>query len=177
MELERAHRPAGPLVALPGAILFLTSNHPDSAPFLLVHARQTTASDDVIEDDADTTEIPASKSVPPHAPPARVITSETDLPSVIVDLKEIEVAEVQRGSEVDGLLVETEALEATVAVEERGRQEHTQRSRIRSRTAASTPRLAIALVAALSAAGATFAGLKVSHVPAGSLGAALHVSR
>ena len=136
-----------------------------------------TASDDVLDDDADTTEIPASKSVPPHVPPARVITNETDLPSVIVELKELEVAEVQRASEVDGLLVATEALEATVPVEEKGRQGQTQRSRIRSRAAAGTPRLAIALVAALSAAGATFAGLKVSHVPAGSLGAALHVSR
>ena len=155
--------------------LFLTGNHPDSAPFLLVDPM--TPSDDVTDDEADTTEIPASRSVPPHVPPARVVMLEDDLPSVIVDLRELEVAELQRASEVDGLLVATDALAATTPIEVAPRrQEQTGRSRIRPRSAL-VPRLTIALVAALSAAGATFAGLKVSHVPAGSLGAALHVVR
>ena len=116
-----------------------------------------------------------SADAPPHVPPARVITTETDLPSVIVDLKELEVAELQRANEVDGLLVATETLEAVD--DEPSHAGQTRRTRVRSRAAGNLPRFAIALMAALSAAGATFAGLKVSHVPAGSLGAALHVVR
>jgi hypothetical protein len=108
------------------------------------------------------------------------VTNENDLPSVIVDLKELEVAELQRASDVDGLLVATEKLEAPVAVEEEPGawdDEHTRPSQIRTRARSKVPAYAIAFVAALGAAGATFGGLKVSHVPAGSLGAALHVLR
>ena len=71
---------------------------------------------DVADDDAETTEIPASRSVPPHVPPARVVTTDDDLPSVIVDLHaerlEVnELVEMQRASDVDGLLTASETSE------------------------------------------------------------------
>ncbi len=78
-----------------------------------------------------------AKSVPPHVPPTpRVATYESDLPSVIVDLAELEASarleaasdliEVQRTSDVDGLLAATDALpdmrrrEATLPSIDRG---------------------------------------------------------
>jgi hypothetical protein len=151
---------------------------PHSDSFLV--APPMAAEDDVEAiDEADTAEIPASKSVPPHVPPARVVTNEGELPSVIVDLKEVERAETDRASEVDGLLVATEAkVEDLVPVIEADHRElePTRRAVVRPRVS-TAPKLAIALVAALGAAGATFAGLKVSGVSAGSIGAALHVLR
>ncbi len=138
------------------------------------------------DDDTDTTEIPASKSVPPHVPPSRVVNSERDLPSVIVDLKELEVEETARASEVDGLLVAVDCLTVEVAaigeiveVPYAPRGEATRRSILRARPsrAAALPKVAIALAAALSAAGATFAGLKVSHVSPAAAGAAMHFTR
>jgi hypothetical protein len=142
---------------------------PDSDLFL---AHPLTAYEDDVEvlDDADTTEIPASKSVPPHVPPSRVVTHENELPSVIVDLKELEMAEAERISAVEGLLF-------TVETQDQAHAEPTRRSVLRPRPFAPATKLAIALVAALGAAGATFGGLKVSHVAPGSIGASLHGMR
>jgi carbamoylphosphate synthase large subunit len=159
--------------------LLPTSAQPDSIPFLLVRPALATSSDDVVDDEAETTEIPASKSVPPHTPPARVVTTENDLPSVIVELKEIEVAEVQRASDVDGLLNVSVKLDFPLPVEDKPTIDEvspTRQSRSRAR-AGKARGFTIALVAALGAAGGTFAGLKVCHISGGTLGAALHVVR
>src|SRR5271170_327011 len=130
--------------------LIHSHTQPDSVPFLLL--REMAAAEDVVDDDAETTEIPASRSVPPHAPPARVVTSENELPTVIVELKEVEVAEPERASEVDGLLSVSE-VRRTAA-----------RTSFSGSRAGKSRGLAIALLAALSAAGGTVAGIKVFHV-------------
>ena len=155
----------------------MTPSHtqqPDSLPFLLL--RDGAAADDAVDEDAETTEIPASRSVPPHSPPPRVITSENELPSVIVELKEVEVAEPERASEVDGLLTVSERIVLQDAPRSDVKREGSRRSFSGSRVG-TTRGLAIALVAALSAAGGTVAGMKVFHVSGVRLGAALHVVR
>lgn len=151
------------------------TTHPESVPFLLV--RPHTASEDVM-DDAETAEIPASKSVPPHMPPARVTTTETDLPSVIVDIGELrasEAVEAERSTDVDVLLdVSESALRVSgspMKALETGRP-------MRPAAPAAGPRrrgVAIALVAALMATGGTFVGFRVFHVHAP--GGAVHAMR
>jgi hypothetical protein len=153
--------------------LIPSHTQPESVPFLLV--RETASADDVVDDDAETTEIPASRSVPPHSPPARVVTSENELPTVIVELKEVEVAEPERASEVDGLLTVSEKI-ALEEIPSGVRRAAARRSFSGSRGGTSRG-LAIALLAALSAAGGTVAGMKVFHVSGMRLGAALHVVR
>ena len=88
--------------------MITSHSQPDSVPFLLV--RETAVAEDVVDDDAETTEIPSARSVPPHVPPARVVTSENELPTVIVELKEVEVAQPERASDVDGLLTVSEKI-------------------------------------------------------------------
>jgi hypothetical protein len=156
--------------------LIPSQTQPESVPFLLL-VRETTSAEEVVDDDAETTEIPSSRSVPPHLPPARVVTSEQELPSVIVELKEVEVSEPERASEVDGLLRVSDkfALEDVLRAEA-PRAAVTRRSLSGSRSGTSRG-LAIALLAALSAAGGTVAGMKVFHVSGVRLGAALHVVR
>jgi hypothetical protein len=177
----------------------LPSTQPDSVPFLLTRPNGLMTSD-VIDDDAETTEIPASRSVPPHAPPAPVVTTEHELPSVIVE--EVWAAEERETSgpspsrsDVDSLLTASETLEfplpeasrsvipvTPLPVPEDWRQVQTEVSR-HGRAAGGPARRArvravvIAAVAALTAAGGTFVGLKVFHVSAGTLNAALHVVR
>ena len=89
---------------------------PESVPFLLVRASSRDVTDVTDEDEADES---GAKSVPPHAPPAAVTTTETDLPSVIVDLRELEASaqvEAQRTSDIDCLLAATESLEVPTDV-------------------------------------------------------------
>jgi len=105
-------------------LLLPAANHPpssapspESAPFLLVRA----SSRDVTEvSDEYGVEETAAKSVPPHVPPVRLAASgENDLPSVIVDLRDLEAGEqveAQRKSELDGLLASTEDLPAVMQV-------------------------------------------------------------
>jgi hypothetical protein len=165
---------------------------PDSLPFLLVRPSRPSLAmkSDVLDDDGETTEIPASKSVPPHLPPAPVVTTEHELPSVIVSLFDLEIgesAELQRASDVDGLLTAVEVIEVTIPLEEVtipvevapsiDPTSDTGRVIVRSAPRARSRGFAIAALAALMAAGGTFAGLKVCHVSGGSLGAALHVVR
>jgi hypothetical protein len=190
--------------------LIPTTTPLDSLPFLLVRPSLAMKSD-VLDDDGETNEIPSSKSVPPHSPPTPIVTTEHELPSVIVDLVELraseiaayakeakamrEPSELQRDSDVDGLLTAAETFELTIPVEvipldvplsfepiepldpldETGPIMRPTQPRGRSRG------FAIAALAALMAAGGTFAGLKVCHVtyhvPGGSLSAAPHAVR
>jgi hypothetical protein len=112
-------RKSGLLVAVNGCVAALSSTYSayfqddlhhlvmqrESVPFLLV--RPPSGVEDVL-DDAETIEVPASRSVPPHHPPAPLTTNETDLPSVIVDLHELVSAQVEadRASDVDCLLAQ-----------------------------------------------------------------------
>jgi hypothetical protein len=170
-------------------VLFPTT-HPDSVPFLLV--RPVSVSEGLVaatkpdagDDDAETAEIPASKSVPPHSPPPPVVTTEHELPSVIVELHELEVSEMielQRASDVDVLLTASETIEFPLDVEFPVHVEEapaldgrakTRRSAMKSSGArtAWARGFAIATIAALTAAGGTFAGLRVCHGAAGTAG-------
>ncbi len=180
-----------------GDIDLFPTTQPDSVPFLLVRP-VVEMKGDVVDDDGETAEVPVSKSVPPHAPPAAIVTSEHELPSVIVDLcaleasSEVETVELQRASEVDGLLTTSQAmqappmppvepLEVAIPIEEDhplDSQGGTHSLKMRSGSRAVRARgFAIAAVAALTAAGGTFAGLRVCHVTGSSLGAAFHVVR
>ena len=139
---------------------------PPSVPFLLV--RPPSGAEEVL-DDADTAEIPSSRSVPPHAPPARVTTAETELPSVIVDqvgFDASEGAEARRAISVDIPVDVTAPLDLRDSTL---RSPQTRGSRGRG--------IAIALLAAAMAAGGTFAVVRVLHVSGQSLGAALHIVR
>jgi hypothetical protein len=152
----------------------MTTRH-DSVPFLLV--RPPSSVEDVL-DDAETTEIPAAKSVPPHAPPARVTTMENHLPSVIVDLHSAdarEEPEAQRESSVDGLLDASERRTLPLPVMMSGPSEVTLPS-VEARPARGRGVL-IALLAAAMAAGGTFAVVRVLHLSSQSLSAALHIVR
>ncbi len=162
----------------------------DSVPFLLTRPTAVLASD-VIEDveDGETVEIPASRSVPPHAPPPALHTTEHELPSIIVDLCAVEPhVELQRESEVDGLLCASETVEfpsdLAVPVSEQITAETSAREvRLARATGARSARgrsLVIAAAAALTAAGGTFAGLKATHAyPASlnSLSSVIHAMR
>jgi hypothetical protein len=152
----------------------------ESLPFLLVRAGET---DDEVDEDMVTTEIPSARSVPPHAPPARVVTSETELPTIIVELKDQEMAEPERVSAVEGLLTESAkfALNGEPRSTDATPGERSQAARGLSKSSKSrrgkARGVAIALVAALSAVGGTVAGMKVFHVSGAHLTAALHVVR
>jgi hypothetical protein len=193
--------------------VLLPNTQPDSVPFLLTRPTALMTSD-AIGDDAETTEIPASRSVPPHAPPPAVVTTEHELPSVIVDAWSTELrpnASVSgltggpsgelghRPSGVDSLLSASETLDfplpqssassgpvipvTPLPSEEDPLRAETELTRIgghvgrRSARRARVRALIIAAVAAVTAAGGTFVGLKVFHVSGGALGAALHVVR
>jgi hypothetical protein len=165
----------------------IPTTQPDSLPFLLLRPNAPAMKSDVLEDDAETTEIPASKSVPPHSPPAPVSTTEHELPSVIVDLCDLEAseaAEIQRATDVDGLLTASETIEFPLFIEEEptldGRSETLKSAPKRPAARAGTARgrgFAIAAVAAITAAGGTFAGLRVYHVSGFPLSAATHLVR
>jgi hypothetical protein len=149
----------------------------ESLPFLLVRAGET---DDEVDEDMVTTEIPSARSVPPHAPPARVVTSENELPTIIVELKDQEMAEPERVSAVEGLLTESAkfALNGQPRSRDATPDDRSQAARGSSKSRRGKARgVAIALVAALSAVGGTVAGMKVFHVSGAHLTAALHVVR
>jgi len=179
--------------------VLLPNTQPDSVPFLLTRPTALMTSD-VIDDDAETTEIPISRSVPPHAPPPPVVTTEHELPSVIVDAWDMEIRTTSdanvRPSEVDGLLSASETLDfplpalsastrpvipvTPLPIEEDPLGAETELTRIghvgrRSARKARVRAIIIAAAAALTAAGGTFVGLKVLHVSGSALGAALHV--
>jgi len=156
--------------------MFPTSS-PESTPFLLVRPSSGDVTD-VLEDEEE----PASKSVPPRPPPSSVRTTEQTLPSVIVDLRELEATEEEeavRSSDVDGLL---EAIEAHASARDSRRVqtlhviEPVAAPRV-SRTPSGSRSVTIALLTACVLAGTTFAGLRVYHVSPSTLGAALHLTR
>jgi hypothetical protein len=149
----------------------------ESLPFLLVRAGET---DDEVDEDMVTTEIPSARSVPPHAPPSRVVTSENELPTIIVELKDQEMAEPERVSAVEGLLTESAkfALNGQPRSTDATPGDRSQAARGSSKSRGGKARgVAIALVAALSAVVGTVAGMKVFHVSGAHLTAALHVVR
>jgi hypothetical protein len=145
---------------------------PESEPFLLVRPSSRDVTD--VNDDEDTEE-PAAKSVPPRTPAPAVTTSENGLPSVIVDLRELEdelaelesavqqqcaQLEARRTSDVDGLL---ESIDVSVAAPEDVRRQPTLPSIEREPTRGFARSFAIGLVAALVICG-------------GALGAVLHLA-
>ena len=149
------------------------TSFPESAPFLLVRASSSDVTD-VLEDEEDA----ASKSVPPRPPPSSVRTTEHSLPSVIVDLRELEASEeeeAQRSSDVDVLLMEAISAHASLRDSRRVQTLHVIEERPRSGGALRT--VAIALLTACALAGTAFAGVRVYHVSPSSLGAALHLAR
>ena len=148
----------------------------ESVPFLLGRTGET---DDEVDEDMVTTEIPSARSVPPHAPPARVVTSENELPTIIVELKDQEVAEPERVSAVEGLLTESAkfALGAQARLDAAPGEAESAKPRPSGSRRGKARGVAIALVAALSAVGGTVAGMKVFHVSGAHLTAALHVMR
>lgn len=168
-----------------------STTQPDSLPFLLTRSAELMSADAIEDDDdGETGEIPSSRSVPPHCPPVGMITNETDLPSVIVDGDvEDEHVELQRESDVDGLLYASETLDfplepvvpasqqVTGDVSEDVRA-ITQRTRVRSGRGRT---FLFATAAVLTVAGGALAGLKVTHhaypAPLNSLSAVLHAMR
>jgi hypothetical protein len=146
----------------------------ESVPFLLVRASSGGAGgEEMTEDVSDVSsehEIPVSRSVPPHAPPARTPMPE-DLPTIIVDLREVAVTEeqeAQRASEVDGLIAAAEE----IAVSEGRILIVASQPARRSRGV-----VAALLLTALAVAG-TFAGLHARGLSAhDSVGASLHIAR
>ena len=131
----------------------------------------------------DTVEIPSSRSVPPHAPPARVITTETELPSVIVDLRDVERNEALASMEIDGLLAEPIEIPLPAIEIEYRPQQPTLPSAFakaapRARTQSAGRGWIFGLVAAAMAlGGGAFVGARALHASGHSLGAALHLTR
>jgi hypothetical protein len=160
-----------------------TTHQPDSLPFLLVRPNALSMKSEVLDDDGETEEIPCSRSVPPHAPPAPLSTTEHELPSVIVDPCVLGTAEAFSGASVDGLLTATEAIDFVIPVDEQPTLQNgvpAVRSKARSSSRARSSRgkgFAIAAVAALTAAAGTFAGLRVYHVSGFPLIAPTHLVR
>jgi hypothetical protein len=170
--------------------LIPTTQHaqPDSLPFLLVRPNVPAMKADVLDEDGETEEIPCSRSVPPHAPPAPLSTTEHELPSVIVDPIALgntgnEAVEHLRATEVDGLLIASEPVEFVIPVDELPTLDNdaeTLRSAAKARASARSGKgrgFAIAAVAALMAAGGTFVGMRVYHVAGFPLSAASHLVR
>ncbi len=131
----------------------------ESIPFLLSRA----PIDVPLAEDVPEGEPERARSVPPHAPPARTESEEGGLPSVIIDLRDLEAseeAEVRRASDVDGLLADAEVLEQTQVT----------RQPRRSRT------FALTLVVAGLLAGSLI-GARAHGVSPRAIGAALHLAR
>lgn len=164
-----------------------TQHQPDSLPFLLVRPNAPTMKADVIEEDGETEEIPCSRSVPPHAPPAPMSTTEHELPSVIVDPCALggETIEHMQATEVDGLLTASEPVDFVIPFDEQptlDTESDTVRSAAKARAVSRSRSgkgrgFAIAAVAALMAAGGTFVGMRVYHVAGFPLSAASHLVR
>jgi hypothetical protein len=173
--------------------LIPTTQHaqPDSLPFLLVRPNAPTMKADVLDEDGETEEIPCSRSVPPHAPPAPLSTTEHELPSVIVDPAALgsagsDTIDRLQATEVDGLLTASEPVEFVIPFDEQPtldtesetlRSAAKARARFRSRSSGRGRGFAIAAVAALMAAGGTFVGMRVYHVAGFPLSAASHLVR
>ena len=149
-----------------------SSPQPDSVPFLLVRpVSSPPGAAEAPDDDAETNEIPSSRSVPPHAPPSALTTTETELPSVIVDLREMEASEEierQRQTDVDGLLSTTDEIDLSpfqLPIDhDAPLRPNVKTKRSRRSSASRAFGFAIAAVAALTAAGGTFVGMRVMHV-------------
>jgi hypothetical protein len=150
------------------------TSFPESAPFLLVRP-----SDRDVTDVLDNEEDADAKSVPPRPPPSSVRTTEQSLPSVIVDIRELEAAaaaEEERVPSADvDVLLEDISTHATLRDSRRVQtlpsiEPPPMRTRLVPRA------LAIALVSAAVVAG-TVVCLGVHHVSPGDLRAALHLAR
>jgi hypothetical protein len=153
--------------------LIPATSFPESAPFLLVRPSDRDVTEVLEEDEEE----PAAKSVPPRPPPSAVTTTEHSLPSVIVDLHELEESaeeEASRASDVDGLLQDIET-HANLRDSRRVQTLHVIDEPRRER--GSLRNLTLALLTAFVVAGTTFAGLRASHVLPSSLGAAIHSMR
>ncbi|HEY2516027.1 MAG TPA: hypothetical protein VGI39_34385 [Polyangiaceae bacterium] len=128
----------------------------------------------------DTVEIPSSKSVPPHAPPARVVTTENDLPSVIVDLRDMERNEALASIEIDGLLAEPiEIPLPAIEIEYRAQQSTlpSVTAKPASRSTSGRGWIFGLVAAAMALGGGAFVGARALHASGHSLGAALHITR
>ena len=148
----------------------------ESLPFLLVRPSSTVEE----LDDMDTVEIPSSRSVPPHAPPARVVTTETDLPSVIVDLRDLERNETLASMEIDGLLADPiEIPLPAIEIEYRPQQPTLPSVEAKAAPRAPSGRGWIfgLVAAAMALGGGAFVGARALHASGHSLGAALHITR
>jgi len=156
--------------------LTTATSHPQSTPFLLVRP-----SDRDVTDVLDDGEGEPTKSVPPRAPPSSMTTSENNLPSVIVDLAELEASEpvaspnddAVPSSEVDGLL---ESIEAHASARD-SRRVQTLHVIERTRAPHAFRNAAIVVVSACVLAGGAFVGVHTHHLSPRALGAALHFSR
>jgi hypothetical protein len=150
--------------------------HNESVPILLV---RPVVAEDEVEEAASEPSVPCSRSVPPRAPPAAIASTETDLPSVIVDLATFEaeeraiiesarIAEKQRDSDVDILLDEAEAIEVRDAARVPTLHSVEGRESSRWRT------FAVALVA-LALVGGTVVEMRAHGLSARAVGAALRL--
>lgn len=151
-------------------LLLPAATSPESEPFLLRAplARNRDVTD--VSDDED--EEPAAKSVPPRAPLPAVTTSENDLPSVIVDLRDVEddlaalesavqeqcaQLEARRKSDVDGLL---EAVNLSVVPFEDVRRQPTLPGIEREPSRGFARSFALGLLAALVIGGGAFEAVR-----------------
>jgi hypothetical protein len=154
-------------------LLLPAATSPHSEPFLLVRPSLARDVTDVTDDEA---EEPAAKSVPPRTPLPAATTRENDLPSVIVDTRELEdelaelesavqeqcaQLEARRKSDVDGLL---EAVDLCVVAPEDVRRQPTLPSIEREPTRGFARSFALGLLAALVIGGGAFeAVLHLTH--------------
>jgi hypothetical protein len=142
---------------------------PASEPFLLVRPSLARDVTDVSDEEP---EEPAAKSVPPRTPQPAVTTSENDLPSVIVDLRDLEddlaqlesevqqqcaQLEARRTSDVDGLL---ESVDLGVVSFEDVRRQPTLPAIEREPTRGFARSFALGLLAALVIGGGAFEAVR-----------------
>ena len=141
--------------------------HPDSFPFVL--SEPAILIDDYLEEDDVIDAVPSSRNVAPRLPPAPWRLDE-DLPTVIVDLREHEAdasVEAKRASDVDGLLsvkLDFPAEEARAVPAVRPTAVTLVSATKRSAVAFHLRGVAVALVAAITAAGGTLAGFRALHI-------------
>jgi hypothetical protein len=158
--------------------------HPDSFPFLIAEAPLLVEDDYIHEDhEDDDVEVPSappvvvrakvppasesSREVPPRPPPAPLRTGEGALPTVIIDLREQEIdaeVEARRASEVDGLLSARLDFPLPLPVRAPSLTAVTVSSPRRSALSFHLRGVAVALVAAITAAGGTLAGFRALHI-------------
>jgi hypothetical protein len=155
-------------------LLLPAATNPTSEPFLLVRAApaRPARERDVTDVTDDEPEEPAAKSVPPRTPHPALTTKENDLPSVIVDVRELEEdlarlerevqqqcaqLEARRTSDVDGLL---ERVEVSAEAFEDVRRQPTLHTVEREPARGFARNFAIGLLAALTIGGGAFEAVR-----------------